>query len=168
MRAARPLAFMYSRIGGQTNGRVHMARIISWAFARPGSDRFAITFAYPRASTDPGNSAEALCCRRCRGNWFAVLLFTCQHCPQCACRFVGDGDSGDVGRSACRQCMQPRTRRHVFAAQRSDIALAPWIRSARRYRSPPLRIRPICSFFPLACILGVNPSQAPKCRADWN
>jgi putative transposase len=48
------------------------------------------------------------------------------------------------------------------------IALAPWIRSARRYRSPPLLILPIRSFFPLACILGVNPSQAAKCRADWN
>lgn len=47
------------------------------------------------------------------------------------------------------------------------IALAPRIRSALRYLSPPLLILPIRSFFPLACILGVSPSQAAMCRADW-
>ncbi len=98
-----------------------MARIISWAFAEPGSYRFAITFAYPRKpALVVGTVLELLCCRRCRGNWFAVFFLTCQHCPQRARCFVGDGDSCDIGRSACRECKQPRTRRYVFAEQRSD------------------------------------------------
>ena len=36
----------------------------------------------------------------------------------------------------------------------------------RRYRSPPLLIRPMCSFPPLAWIGGVNPSQAAKWQAE--
>lgn len=146
-----------------------MARIVSWAFAEPGSYRFAITFAYPRKpALIVGTVLEFLCCGRCRGNWFAVLFFTCQHCHNA--RAVLWATATAVTLVGLRAASASSQGRGVTFLRNNvpTIALAPWIRSARRYRSPPLLILSIRSFFPLACIHGVNPSQAAKCRADRN
>jgi hypothetical protein len=71
------------------------------------------------------------------------------------------------GRPAARSAAMAAGRklRRLTAA---ITALAPWISIVRKYRSPPLLMRPIRCLSPLDAMRGVRPSQAAKCRAERN
>ena len=119
-RAANVTSSWYSRIGGQTNGRAHLARIVSWAFAEPGSTGCHHIRLPSQADTGRGNSAEAVMLQTVPQQLACGTSHHASALPIRRVPFCARLRSGDVRRSACREGKQPRTRRNIFAEQRSD------------------------------------------------
>ncbi len=134
---------------------------------RTRSDRFAIISRYPRKPTPRfrRRSGYAAATTAARGRYNSARVNIAQRvravlwATAVAATFTGRRRKSSVshgfGRMSARNAV-PTTAR------------APWMSIVRRYRSPPLLIRPMCSFPPLAWMRGVNPSHAAKWRADLN
>lgn len=95
----------------------------------------------------------SLCGGQCRRNWFAVLFFTCQHCPQRTCAVLWATATAVtlVGLRAASASSQGRGVTFCGNATYRQSLLRRGLGSARRYRSPPLLILPDPLFLP-ACM----------------
>src|ERR1700731_235531 len=134
---------------------------------RTRSDRFAIISRYPRKPTPRlrRRSGYAAATTAARGRYNSARVNNAQReravlwATAVAAAFTGRRRNSSIshgfGRTSIRNAV-PTTAR------------APWISIIRRYRSPPLLIRPICSFSPPTWMRGGDPSHAAKWRADLN